>query len=231
MADATRIRILGFETKLRVKNPKGDPSYELDAQGKPKTGELRYEDWVTYCPTGKQQWVVTSSPIKRLMKVTDANPENPAYAAAYARWKAIEPAYNAWKKGQELPEEGTPLAAFNLLRREDQDALRAGGVRTVEELSSMTDGQRDSFRIPRMRELIKQAQVFLAAEDRNKAQLEIQARDTRIEALEAEMKSMREQFAKGPQPQPLPIVPGDETAVAKRGPGRPAKDLVNVHGQ
>jgi hypothetical protein len=27
-----------------------------------------------------------------------------------ARWSIVEPAYKAWKKGEEVPENGTPLA-------------------------------------------------------------------------------------------------------------------------
>ncbi len=230
MPDQVRIRVLGFETRARVRNVDGDPYYEVGPDGKQIIGKTVYEDWVIYCPMGKQQYSVIEAPIRRLKKVTSSARSNPAYAMAYARWALIEPAYNAWKKGHELPEEGTPLAAFQLLRREDMEALKLGGVRTVEELAAMSDGMRDSFKIPRLREIIKQAQVFLDSVDKNKAQQEIAARDSRIAALEEEMKSIRAEFAKGPPP-PLPIVAGDETAAAKRGPVRPAKDLVNVHGQ
>jgi hypothetical protein len=208
MSDPVRIRIHEFYTKAREKNANGQLS-------RGKDGHVIYDDMVAYYPVGKQQIAMNHARIDKLSKIPDPVPmDNPAYAAAKARWDYIRPAYEAWKKGEELPDGGTPLAAANFLRREDMDVLKRGGCRTLEELRDLPEGHRETFRLPRIRELQKQADVFLKAADQQRAKDEIEARDHKVAMLEAEAKETREQLAN------LKALLSE-----RRGPGRPPKEV------
>ena len=205
MPDPVRIRIKEFFTKAREKNSKGELSRD-------KEGKVIYDDMVTYYPIGKEQIALNHARIDKLMKVTDLYEDNPAYMAAKWRWDYIRPAYEAWKRGEELPDGGTPLAAAQFLRREDMDALKRGGCRTLEELRDLPEGARESFRVPRLRELQKQADVFLKAADQQKAQAEIEARDHKVAVLENESREMQAELAQL------------KSLLAERRPGRPPKE-------
>jgi hypothetical protein len=52
------------------------------------------------------------------------------------RWKEE---YAAWKDGQELPVEGTPIRGWGMITPAEQETLIAIGVRTVEVLAQMND--------------------------------------------------------------------------------------------
>lgn len=57
-----------------------------------------------------------------------------------AVWSVIEPAYAAWKKGQEEPTSGTPLSVWPGVDRAMADRLRMFHLRTVEDVAEMTEG-------------------------------------------------------------------------------------------
>ena len=188
-----RIRIVDFYTKAREKT---EGKLFLGPDGKPI-----YDDWVAYSPIGSKEEV--RAPIARLANVNDANPNNPSHAVAVARWAYIEPAYKAWKRGEEAPEVGTPLGAANFLRKEDVQALKRNGIRSVEEFVSMPEGARDRAQIPRIRDLQKQAKAFLEAQDQNKAVAALAERDEKINALESRLKALEAQLT---TPAPPPIM-------------------------
>jgi hypothetical protein len=213
MPDPVRIKVKEFYTKAREKSSTGQMSRGPD--GKPI-----YDDMVAYYPDGKSQTAMNHARIDKISKIPDPVPmDNPAYAAAKARWDYIKPRYEAWKKGQELPEGGTPLAAANFLRREDIDILKQGGIRSLEELIALPEGMREAFRIPRIRELMKQADAFLKAADQQRAHEEIEARDHKVAALENESKEMRAKVAQ---------LEAALLETTKRGPGRPPKEAQGV---
>lgn len=74
---------------------------------------MRAVDWVEYGPVGSLDKCTTIDKVSRLRAVVKDTGSNPVAAMASAKWRAIEPFYDAWKKGNELPEHGTPLAAWN----------------------------------------------------------------------------------------------------------------------
>jgi hypothetical protein len=59
----------------------------------------------------------------------------------------IEKGYEAWKAGQEIPVEGTPLAQWAVLSPAQRQQLIGMGVQTVEQLAQLPDGGLDSFGI------------------------------------------------------------------------------------
>lgn len=59
-----------------------------------------------------------------------------------ANWaQAFRESYNAWKKGEELPENGTPIKGWQMLGPAAQKDLIQAGVRTVEDLANLPDGE------------------------------------------------------------------------------------------
>ncbi len=58
-----------------------------------------------------------------------------------ALWRDIEPAYNAWKSGQEAPPNGTPLELFAVLPPSVVKLFRFSGLRTIEDLAAIHDNQ------------------------------------------------------------------------------------------
>lgn len=51
----------------------------------------------------------------------------------------IEKAYEAWKKGHEVPREGTPILHWQMVSPEQNTRLRALGITTVEDLAAIPD--------------------------------------------------------------------------------------------
>lgn len=104
-----------------------------------------------------------------------------------AIWGMIEPAYTAWKSGQEMPETGTPLGAWPGLNPAQADVLKRSGIRTVEEVAHITDGQAEKIKLPDMRGLRRQAAAFLDARENA---------DTanRLTDLEAHNKALQERL-------------------------------------
>lgn len=119
---------------------------------------------------------------------------NPAVEMAHVRWNLIRPQYEAWKSGQELPEEGTPLGAWNAVSPEQAAVFKQNGVRTVEEIAAFSDAhiQKFSDKIPRLRELVVQAKAFIEAGDQARLARSIEKRDEEIEALKSDNEEMRQ---------------------------------------
>jgi len=90
--------------------------------------------------------------------------------------------YQAWKKNAEEEFQGTPLDKWNFISHAQVEELRYFGIRTVEQLAGVSDGNAQNFvGINRLRQ---KAQEYLAAtkDDAPIAQLqvEIEKRDSRI---------------------------------------------------
>jgi hypothetical protein len=188
-------------------------------------------DWVEYGQIGNLERSTTCSRISTLRDclIPMADNADPAVAMAHARWNAIKPHYEAWKAGEEMPEVGTPLAAWNAVTHEQASVLKSNGVRTVEDVASLTDTHLDRIRIPRLRDLITQAQQFLEASDANRVANSIAKRDEQINAQQAEIVEQRETIAElmrkvDALASMVVDTESDDEPAAKRGPGRPRKE-------
>lgn len=60
-------------------------------------------------------------------------------------WLAIERYYDAWKKGQDAPVDGTPLDAWPGLTPEEGERLKLLQVRSVEDIAGMNDADIDRY--------------------------------------------------------------------------------------
>ncbi|TIU43697.1 MAG: hypothetical protein E5W30_20910, partial [Mesorhizobium sp.] len=84
----------------------------------------------------------------------------------------------------------TALAAWSGVTPEQAEVLRTAGIRTVEEVRDLTDGQLDRVRLPNMRDLRKQAALFLENSDAAKAAEREAAKDAQIAALMERQEAM-----------------------------------------
>lgn len=122
------------------------------------------------------------------------------------RWSQVEPHYEAWLKGNEIPETGTPLGAWHGVNAEQAESLRAIGIATVEALASATENQLARPPLPNMRRLRDQAVTFLEGADAAE-------KDKRIADLEAKLEAALELMEQGKA----------EPAAEKPRRGRPPK--------
>ena len=66
------------------------------------------------------------------------SPENNvSEGAKAAKWKLVGPAYEAWKRGEAIPESGHPLGTWPAIDRRTADTLKSMGYRTLEEVAVM----------------------------------------------------------------------------------------------
>lgn len=204
MADETpTIRIIDFYTTFDQLVPKkGDPlndnvddkGYLLDKSGK-RVVEREATDWVVYAPAHSPVNTRNIERVKFLKPLENGDPDSASYHLQVARWKQIEPAYEAWRKGQDIPMNGTPLAVWAGIRPEQIKVLQQFGIKTVEEVETLSESQIERVRLPNMRELKIQAKAFLAnmgasiaAEQQAKMQETMEAMAERMAQMEEALK-------------------------------------------
>jgi hypothetical protein len=189
--DTPTIKVLKFETK-----------YELNDA----TGQYdKARDYVTYAPLHSAQYTQIEEridfmkPPERLRR-DDGHQAGKKMDFLRHRWSMIAPKYDAWKTGNEIPEYGTPLAAWPGVNQAQAEVFKAMGVRTVEEVAAIPDGILSRVPLPNTRDLVKQAKAFLEAADQNAAAHRLNDQDRKIaelqEQLEAAMSILNEKNTK-----------------------------------
>ena len=163
-------------------------------------------DWVLVAPSGEAfERTHTWHRVKDLMppeNVDDVRANSSAYMVLQARWKQIGPKYEAWKQGNELPDDGTPLAAWAGVTPEQARVLVGMGLKTVESVRDMSESAIVRLPFPNARKLPQLARDFL--ESRGDAE-----KDAMIADMQERMRIMEEMIAASQE--------------EKRGPGRPKK--------
>lgn len=172
------IRVLGFRTEYK-------PG---------KDGKSRAIDIVKYAPVSAIMTNQVEDRIEFLRPpdALDNDDDGKKIAFMRHRWSMIEPAYTAWKEGQEIPVNGTPLGAWPAVTKEQVEVLHRLGLRTVEEMSELTDTTITKIPLPNARDLKKQAHLFLESTDRATAAQEMADRDKRIASLEEQLAAAME---------------------------------------
>lgn len=176
MAEQPQIKVLGFFTKYTRAHPNGvdyarfSPAQALNAQ-------------IT------EERVNALKPKEEDFEDEDGQP-NRAAKRTYmqALWSEIGPAYDAWKKGHEIPTSGMPLAAWAGVTKEQADVMRKIGLNTVEELSTLEDGKLTRLPMPNAREVRDLARKYLSTGD----DTQMAERMSEVEKANAEL---REQLA------------------------------------
>lgn len=196
---ARDIIVLGFRqttyTERAPRNPDGTPGAVIR--------ENAPEYWVKYCNKGMPQSTATEDRLRHM------DPANARFAAGAEnsqkiqflqyRWDQIKPAFDAWISGQALPEYGIPLAAWPALNAEQVNALKASGLKSVEDVRDLSENQIGKIRLPNTRELKRLAGLYLEGLSGAEAAKREAARDAEIaglkEQLDAAMALIQEQAA------------------------------------
>lgn len=113
-------------------------------------------DMVLIAPIGaayerQQTWHHVSK--LRPPEVDDTTRNSQKYQDLEAKWSVIGPAYEAWKAGNEMPEDGTPLEAWSGVTAEQAKFLKAMGIKTVEAVRDMGDRAMEACRWPNARKM------------------------------------------------------------------------------
>jgi hypothetical protein len=174
----------------------------------PRTKQPRARDMVEYGPIGSAGRSHTTERIDILSKVNGTAGANPAMMAAKVLWDFIEPRYKAWKTNQELPEIGTPLAAWNHLTQQQAEILRVNGVRSVEDAAVLTDTHFTRIPIPNLRSIKEAAVKFLASKDTNKVASEMAVLAEENSTLKSRLDEMAQMMADMQTQQAEPRKPG-----------------------
>ncbi len=126
------------------------------------------------------------------VRIKDITPEgkdieegNMSHDALLGRWSIIGPRYEAWKKGEELPEGGTPLAAWAGLDPDQVKALKAEDIRTVEDIAVMGEAVCKRLGFPNAVSLPKMAQEYLDGQTAAEKDAELVTLKEKMAAMEA----------------------------------------------
>lgn len=205
MADsnAALLVVLGFHQTIERLPVVGDPlndevddhGFKIDAKGK-RVLDSVHVDWVTYAPVHSPTGTSTSERIRHMKPSQDVLAGENGEKAEFMqrRWAAIEPAYEAWRAGHELPTNGTPLAIWPGISAVMAEELKKYNVRTVEEVRDLMEAQLDRIKLPNMRALKSQAAAFLENMKSAEAAEREYQRDEEIESLKAALDAQREQL-------------------------------------
>lgn len=118
-------------------------------------------------------------------KDADENQKNSAtHFAMSARWSVIGPAYEAWKAGSEIPDDGTPLAAWSGVSAEVAELLKSMAIRTVEDVRDMSESTFTKLPVPNARQLPGLARDFLDGADSAEKDKQIAEMAERMAAME-----------------------------------------------
>ncbi len=128
--------------------------YKLDPEHPQKTKE---EDWVEWGKKGLSRTSTTQSQISRL------KPKKTRYGneVEAIEWSALKSHYEAWKKGEEAPVNGTPLTAWAGAEKELVRALKEIHIQTLEDFVNAPDHVFNSIALPKLRTIRQQAKYFL----------------------------------------------------------------------
>ena len=168
-------------------------------------------DWVKIAPSGEghmktQTWHRVEKLRPRVTN-DDRQRASDTHVAMTARWSVIGPAYDAWKAGTEIPENGTPLAAWSGVSPDIAALLRGMAIHTVEDVRDMSESTFTKIPMPNARKLPQLAKEFLEGADSA-------SKDARIAEMEERMAAMAEML--------------EAQAAEKPKRGRPAKEKVDA---
>lgn len=104
-------------------------------------------------------------------------------------------AYEAWKAGQEMPLEGTPIKGWAVISPAQAETIIRAGVRTVEDLASMNAEAMGKIGMGAVM-LKNKAQAWVAqAKDKGPLTMEMAELKTKNEVLELTLTKLQEQMA------------------------------------
>lgn len=130
-----------------------------------------------------------------VIRVAEVTPpefgEGPTFDAIRAVWQYIGPAYEAWKKGEELPEDGTPLAMWSGVTAEEAKVLGRFEIRTVEGVRDIPEALFTRIPLPRIRQKAAMAKAFLDSATKTEAAREKAAQNDLIAELQRQIAELK----------------------------------------
>lgn len=183
-------------------------------------GQMRAVDWVKWAKRGDLSTAANvdkvnrvRQPLKSMMDDSTMEP-NPV-------WLAIENAYEAWKKGQDVPADGTPLDAWSALSKTQAKAFRDAGFAAVEHIALIEDAQIAKVRLPDVRRIRDLARAYVAHRENNAAV------EASLAAQAGEIETLKQQLAEATAALHR-LADDGEGEAPRRGPGRPRKVIEEV---
>jgi hypothetical protein len=182
------IRIIEFETVY--------PSPEMPI--------AKETDYVSFSAVGNAKYQVTR------MRIVDAQRD------LTGLWDVIKPHFEAWKKGEELPEHGTPLAAWNGCTAAMAKTLKSFDVRTVEDIADLTESQVQKIGLGGLYAVRQAAKRWVEAQGTRDIAAALGEKDAQIEQMQEQLAALMEMVqVRTPADEPM-----------KRRPGRPRREDV-----
>lgn len=178
-------------------------------------GHVRAVEWVKWAKRGDFNTSNNVEKVARVMRPMKSSLDDGG-AEPNPVWLAIKPQYEAWKLGQEVPDDGTPLEAWSALSKAQADAFKGAGFKCIEHIAAMEDAQIAKVRLPDTRRLRDLAKAYVTHRDRN-APIEaaLADKDEKIAAMQAQLAEAMAAIDRLGTP--------DAEDAPKRGPGRPRK--------
>lgn len=153
-------------------------------------------DMIAYGPVGRIDNALVLSKVSTVLNVRPfTDPNDPASVMAWTRRDFVSRAYEAWKAGQDIPIEGTPLAAWNGLTPEQAEVFRSKSIRTVEEISILNEATRAHVPLPGLSSIIAAAKRFVDSADQTRFAAQMAAKDEEIAAVKLQSADMGDQLA------------------------------------
>lgn len=106
-------------------------------------------------------------------------------------WEALKPYYEAWKKNEEAPVNGTPIANWPPITKRLAEVMKTNGFRSVEDLAKATDSDLGRIGMGAMA-LRDKAREFVALKVDTKTAGTIDSLKKTIERLENEIVFLKE---------------------------------------
>lgn len=177
-------------------------------------GHVRGVDWVKWGKRGDLNTSTNVDKVARIRKPLNATREDGS-REENPIWEAIKRQYEAWKAGQEVPDDGTPLDAWSALSKAQAQAFKTAGFACIEHIAEMEDSHLQKVRLPDTRRLRDLARAYVAHRNQN-APIEaaLAAKDAEMDSMRAEMVEMRAALER---------LGSDDAEPVRRGPGRPRK--------
>lgn len=207
------VRIIKFWTKYETRN-----------------GTMHPVDMVEYCAPGQAHRSTTTAPVSHLSRVRPViDSDDIAGKFAQLRWQAIQPAYEAWKAGHEVPANGIPIAAWPGITPEQAEVFRTMGLRTVEEIAEASDSVMGRVQMPGARDIQANAKRFLEAQDSQRTAASLAEKDRQISTLNEQLEELRQiVLSQANASRGEDLDPDGSEVPRRRGPGRPRKEREEV---
>lgn len=146
-------------------------------------------DMVLLAPPGAaltktQTWYRVDS-LRPPKGLSEREQQGEAMQMLVGRWSIVEPAYEAWKSGMEIPDNGTPLGAWSAVTPGQVKILQSMNIKTVEAVRDMDGATLKACRWPNSDRLPGLADDYLKSVSSVEKDVQMAEMAERMAAMEA----------------------------------------------